>query len=109
MTKSLLVKNIWKQIKASLKPIEKYEAQNDTDGFIWAKSPPGILKVISVEAIDILDSYYSFIYKQNMHFSKKIQIETLSPFALLIALNGLKTLKTLRIFTTDIALDLDEK
>jgi hypothetical protein len=33
-------------------------------------------------------------------------INTLSPFALLIALRGLRTLKTLRIFTTEMALDL---
>lgn len=32
--------------------------------------------------------------------------DTLSPFALLIALRGLKTLRTLRIFTTEMALDL---
>lgn len=40
---------------------------------------------------------------------KKSKKNTLSPFALFIALRGLKTLKTLRIFTTEIALDLGEK
>lgn len=34
------------------------------------------------------------------------RVNTLSPFALLIALRGRKTLKTLRIFTTEMALDL---
>lgn len=33
----------------------------------------------------------------------------MSPFALLIALSGLRTLKTLRIFTTEMALDLRKR
>ena len=33
---------------------------------------------------------------------------TLRPLALLMALRGLSTLKTLRIFTTEMALDLDD-
>lgn len=40
--------------------------------------------------------------------SLKRGVNTLSPFALLIALRGLKTLRTLRIFTTEMALDLRE-
>lgn len=39
----------------------------------------------------------------------KKNIKTFSPFALFIALRGLKTLKTLSIFTTEIALDLGGK
>lgn len=46
---------------------------------------------------------------QQKYNFKKIKINTLSPFALFIALRGLKTLKTLRIFTTEIALDLGGK
>lgn len=34
------------------------------------------------------------------------EAQTLSPFALLMALSGLRTRKTLRIFTTEMALDL---
>lgn len=37
------------------------------------------------------------------------EAQTLSPFALLMALSGLRTLKTLRIFTTEMALDLRGK
>lgn len=37
-----------------------------------------------------------------------IAIYTLSPLALLMALKGRSTLNTLRIFTTEIALDLDD-
>lgn len=40
-----------------------------------------------------------------MHF-KCVSVLTFSPLALLIALSGLSTRRTLRIFTTLIALDL---
>lgn len=92
----------------------KHELQQRGDNHDVANGPYGhkdtLDNMLQNTHRDMLLIQPSFINKGAwMHrctTSRQIQIQTLSPLALLMALSGRRTLNTRRIFTTEIAEDL---